>query len=276
MEYPHNATERSSSQNSYGPKSNEARLCAGDEVSFIELAKVLYRRRLAFFVAVFAVFSIAVIFVVLRGDNNLYMSEYRLSSDSAGKKAILSGDQVSSLVDGLFIPALKRDLAIQALPQVDTLVLDGSVILKLKTVYPESRAAELTEIHKALLDKLLQYESKLYSTRKDEIIFNLTRVKTNFESAQRTYEQAGEGAISPDLLEGYRKEISDWEEKLYKLQPPEIIAVAEHSGIYRNIGNGFILAVGAVVSVVFSLLFVFFAEFIYRVKISLKEDGLIE
>lgn len=244
------------------------------EISLVDLAKILVKRRLWFFSVAIFVMAIGIIFTLTRDSKVEFISYYQVSlSNNAAIEPIAT--TVQKLED-LFIPKLYRDYEKSGAKQAFGIEIEPKKGTSSSTNYitiitnaAETQKEEVNKFHKKLFEILDKDQATVVDKKKEATRTQIKEMKVVLAKLSES--------DTPTALEksaNYIDQISKLENELFFLQNAEVLSVSQKG---KSKSKAIMLvAVSAVASIILGLITVFFVEFAMQVRKSLEDDKIKE
>lgn len=239
---------------------------ADDEISLVDLAKILIRRKVTMFVTAFAIIALALVFTQIRSAKFEYVSIYQVAEK--GLNAPLVGQAtLTSLIEDSILPDIQREYGEEKKLEIDISNPKGTLLLMLKMTESENGLDMVRDVHQRIFSQLESYELTQIERTKDNLNRNLVNV-------QQLIDEVGKAETVPtELLAGYLSRKHSLEDQLDQLDQPKVVAIANNNGKVSKFSNSLVLALGVVLGGIMGLMAAFMKEFAARVKESLAEEN---
>lgn len=236
-----------------------------NEISLVDLAKILIRRRLTLFVTAFGVIALALIFTQTRSEKFEYASIYQAAEQELNEPLVASAT-LTSLINDSFLPDIQREYPDTPLPKVAISVPQGTLLLMLKSISTAENRDLLRDIHQKVFQNVQSYElNQLERTRE-----TLNRQLSNVQELINQVSKADE--VQAELMAGYLSHKHNLQEQLSALAAPKILSLVNNNGQVIKFSNNLILALSVILGSIMGIIAAFMQEFACRVKEALQED----
>ncbi|MBE0506134.1 MAG: lipopolysaccharide biosynthesis protein [Marinospirillum sp.] len=242
-----------------------------DEISLVDLAKILIKRRWTLLVTATVVVIMALVFALLREPNYTYTSIYKIAEIERGEAL----EAVQSLIEqaqNLYWPNVSRayqiDNNLKSMPfKLAVNNPKDTLLILLSSEASEISQAKIEDLHQQVIEALQQQQQQAVKT-------TVERLQRQTETTQKLLDQAAqsESEKATDMIAGYTERLFALEDRLQSLQPGQVLQVAAAGERAKSVGKSLILALGIVLGGILGIMAAFFAEFAARVRQSLKED----
>lgn len=260
-----------STPSSPSPREPVAAHYADDEISLIDLAKLLVRRWKAMAGIFVVVVLIALAYALMHPPVFTYTSIYQVAERDAGQPLETPASLVAR-AQTLYLGPVTRELiddeGLQRLPfETEISTPENTQTVKLATAAPEAQVDRVKAHHQALLERLADGQQRLLERRRQALERQLASVDETI--SQRTQSS---DAVNTELLSRTMKRKFQLEAELAGLLPGEAAQVAVQSLERQGTSRALILALGVVLGGMLAVMGVFILHFISLVRESLRED----
>ncbi|MFY0663248.1 MAG: hypothetical protein JXQ97_01385 [Natronospirillum sp.] len=237
-----------------------------DEISLIDLAKILIRNWWVVVAGVFVCLALAW-FAAPKTPSYEYITLIE-SGVNENNEPIESNAAVEAQLTSVFLPRVIRGFLADK-PERDELQfrvsvdsLRGTAIVRLTSTAVFKTSEEVETIHEALVQEVLTRQTQRLETARD-------RIQTKIEQLNATIN----GSENEEARSAARLELAALEVSLRNLEEPNLLALAEQS--LQPVGRGLViyLVLGLIVGVMGGVVGAFFWEFVIKVRESMKEDA---
>ncbi len=241
---------------------------ADDEISLIDLAKLLVRR----WKAMVGIFSVVVLmalaYALMQPSSYTYTSIYQVAESGTGEPLETPAALVARTQNLYLGPATRELMAAEGVESLgfDTRVSnpDDTEIVKLSSTAPEVLAERVEAHHRLLLDRLEEGQQARVERHRQALERQLAGV-------ENTLEHSGEGASERIASTLSRK--FELQAELEGLMAGETAQAAVQSLEQQGTSRALILALGVVLGGMLAVMGVFLLHFVSLVRQSLHEDG---
>ncbi|WP_369335687.1 Wzz/FepE/Etk N-terminal domain-containing protein [Halomonas sp. ND22Bw] len=254
-------------QESQAPQPSQA-TTSDDEISLIDLAKLLVRRWKAMAGIFTAVVLMALAYALLQTPTYTYTSIYQVAERGTGEP-FESPTSLVSRTQSLYLGTATREL--MASEGVDDLDFetqvshpDNTEIVKLTSTAPETLAERVEAHHRLLLDKIVEGQQARVERRRQALESQLANV-------ENTLAHSSDGASERIASTLSRK--FELEAELEGLTAGETGQTAVQSLKQQGTSRALILALGVVLGGMLAVMGVFLLHFVSLVRESLNEDA---
>lgn len=242
-----------------------------DEISLIELAKILIKRWKAM-VAVFCVVVLgALAYVLLTERSYEYVSIYQIAEEAPGR-ALETPNSVLAKANNLYVGSetrkLRESAGLKGLPfQVAVANPDDTLLISLGSTASEANNELVTRLHEALLTRIAEGQASRFESHQAALEQQLQSVERALEAVeQSTSELAGE------LIASYTERLTEIQQDLAQLSEGEVVQVAVQGLVPTGTSRSVIIALALVLGCIVAVVAAFFLEFASRVRQSLQEE----
>lgn len=244
---------------------------ADDEISLVDLAKILIRRRWWVIGVAGVIFALALALAMVKKPAYEWVSVYQVAELKPGE-AILEPAAVIQLINTIHWPAVRRQYLeehdIEQMPfEVSVQNPSGTLIVTLRTDAPLEEQPVITAVHQSILEAVLEYQEQDYVRRIETLVRQIETTGTALTEleSRATSDDANRLARLNDRL-------YELEDRQNALRPASVIQLSAQGERAGRVGGSLILALGLVLGGILGIMAAFFAEFGARVRQSLKED----
>lgn len=240
---------------------------ADDEVSLVDLAKILIRRKVTMFVTAFTVVVLALVYTLIRSEKFEYVSIYQVAEQEVGEPMnAIAG--LTALIDRSFLPAVKRTYDEENLPKIATANPKGTPLIVLETVTISKNEELITKMHQQIFDKLLAYEQQRVEGLREKLNQELRALNELIDTA------TVQANVSSELISGYSQRKNELASELSQIQLPQVQSIASNNGKVSKFSNSLVLALGFILGCIGGVMAAFIKEFASRVRESLEAERL--
>lgn len=245
-----------------------------DEISLVDLAKILIRRRWWLIGTSVVIVLLALAFVLLtRGDyEHQYTTVYQLAETEPGEP-IRSAQSVIQEVQSLYWPRFRREYReennVSAIPfELNIENPANTTLITLRSNASEETREQITQLHQTILDQIIMTQQASLERRKAQLEQSIERTAGLLERVENSDTEA-----AVELASNYSERMIELENELNNLAEGEVLeTVVQGERQYSTLSGKMILALGIILGGIFGLVAAFVAEFVFRVKESLKAE----
>lgn len=245
-----------------------------DEISLVDLAKILIYRRWWFLGTSGLIVVLALAFALLtRGELEYqYTSIYQQAEKEPGEP-ITSSESVIQQIESLYWPNFQRrykeENNVDLLPfSLEINNPDDTTLITLNSVATEENRDQIVNLHETLLGNILEREQETLERRQSQLERGAERVATLLERVENSGSDA-----SVEIAADYSDRLFNLEQELEMLTKGEALEYASQGDQQSETLNGkLIFLLGVVLGGIAGIIAAFFAEFVARVRVSLKSD----
>ncbi|MGY6563463.1 MAG: Wzz/FepE/Etk N-terminal domain-containing protein [Halomonadaceae bacterium] len=241
-----------------------------DEISLVELAKILIKRWKAFAITFLLVAAGALGYAITQEQNFQYVSIYQVAEQAprsaGGLGALETPSAVIAKVENLYLGPLIRDMREEGGSVGVSLDNPSDTLLvRLTTETLEANNERATILHERLLEKIVEDQQTLLERNRE-------RLEHQLASAQQALETAERGGSSGDMLAAQLTRVTELETQLAQLNEGQVVQVAVQSLSPTGNSRRLILLVGLLAAGVLAILAAFLSHFVSLVRSSLREE----
>jgi hypothetical protein len=241
------------------------------EITVIDLAKILIRKKILFFSVFFVILILTVIYAYVMPPSYQYTSTYQLAESAPGT-ALESSQSLIAKTNNIYIDTLKNeyleehDLSVMPF-EINVNSPANTLLMRLITQAKIENESLIESFHESILEKVLTGQHEYVERRRNNL-------ETRLQATQQSIDllRDSENPLTTELIARYFMQASDIEESLANLIPGEITHISSRSAEAVGPGRLFILAVGGILSLIIAIGMVFLVSFVGLVKNSLEDD----
>lgn len=259
------------------PNGQASRYAADDEISLVDLAKILIRRWKIMTVTFMVIVLGALTYALLLERSYEYVSIYQVAeqapSESDDSGALELPATVVAKVTNLYLGPVTRELLsaenLESLP-FDVTVTNPSdtLLVRLTSEATKAHDALVETMHESLLDRIsASQESQLERHR--------TSLERQLENAQLSLEAAknSSSATAGELVASYSNRVAELEDRLAMLREGQVAQTAVQSLGPTGTGRSLIMALAIVLGAMMAVMGAFFMQFAAAVRDSLGDES---
>ena len=246
---------------------------ADDEISLVDLAKILVKQRLWFIGVTAIVILAAFIYALTLTPSYRYVSIYQVAEANTNE-ALTSVMGTLEVVKNLHVPTFtrnyKRENQVNSLPfdfkasnpESTTLIVmtsDGSV----------DHLPSISALHEFVMKGVSDQQTQLVNQRIASLERQLTSTQAQLSEARESNAQN-----AADIVVSLMNRITTLESQLDQIKGGQVIQLAEQTEVFSRVSKKLVLALGIVMGGILGIMSAFMAEFIGRVRKSLVEDSV--
>lgn len=245
-----------------------------DEISLVDLAKILVRRRWWLLGTAGVIFLLSLAFALLtRGDDvHQYTSVYQLVETEPGEP-ITSAQSVIQEVQSLYWPRYRREYReennVSELPFELTIENPtDSTLITLRSNANEETTEQVIQLHQTMLDQVIENQQAKLDRRKAQLDESIERTAEMLERVENS-----ESDAAVELASSYADSMIELENERDNLTEGEVLeTAAQGERQYGTLSGKLILVLGFVLAGMSGIIMAFFAEFAFRVRESLAAE----
>ncbi|WP_043532145.1 Wzz/FepE/Etk N-terminal domain-containing protein [Litchfieldella xinjiangensis] len=242
-----------------------------DEISLVDLAKILVRRWKAMAVIFILVVGAALAYALMMPRTYQYVSIYNAAESEPGVP-LEAPTALVAKARNLYLGPLTREMYAEqgweSLPfEVNVSNPEDTLLISISSEAEESDAGEVETLHQRLVEQISQGQQRLVERRRGTLEQQLERNRQALDAVQ-----GSESASAAELIATYTTRISEIEADLADLTEGEISQVAVQSLQPTGTSRKLVLALGIVLGGMLAMIGVFLLQFATLVRSSLKED----
>lgn len=244
-----------------------------DEISLVDLAKILIHRRWWFVGTSVLVVVLALAFALLtRGNPEYQYSSIYQQAETEPGRSITSSASVIQQLESLDWPNYQRrykeENSVDKLPfDLDINNPDNTTLITLSSAATEEHRAQVVNLHETLLESAAGRQQAALERQQSQLERSIERVSTLLERVENADSDA-----AVEMAANYSDRLFDLERELENLTEGEVIEYAAQGEERESTSSILILALGVVLGGIVGIMAAFFAEFIVRVRESLAAE----
>lgn len=243
-----------------------------DEISLVDLAKILIKRWKTMAIIFIVVVLAALAYALLMPRTYSYTSLYGVAEQGpnnpledpaalvAKAKSLYIGPETRELLDTLGLQSLPFETNIEN--------PEETLLVSLTSQAVESHAKTVTQLHEGVLTRLKESQQAMVERRKEALERQLQSARTALEASKQS-----DSLGAAEVVAGIMGRIAGLEASLIELREGEISQTAVQSLEPTGISRALILALGIVLGGMLAVLGAFFMQFAGLVCKSLKDEA---
>lgn len=249
---------------------------ADDEISLIEIAKILIIRwKLMSFIFLIVVGS-ALVYALLLDRPYEYVSTYKVAEQAPlsgnSQVGLESPNTIVAKINNLYLGPVVRevlnDFDLEALP-LDTRVSTprDTLLVHLMSVANQSNSELVEVVHKQLFHRVQADQAELLQRRQNVLEAQLVSAKNSLELASEST-----SPTSAELVATYSTRVSDIEDQLAQLREGEVIQMSVRSLEQVGTSRSLIMVGAMAFGLIIAILAAFISHFISLVRESFNAE----
>ncbi|MGQ4880001.1 Wzz/FepE/Etk N-terminal domain-containing protein [Billgrantia sp. LNSP4103-1] len=245
----------------------------GDEITLVDLAKILIKRWKAILITFLIVVTGALAYVLLQERTYQYVSLYHLAEQGGGgaPTGLESPNSIIAKIQNLYLGPAVRELIqssnLERLPfEINANNPIDTLLVRLESNTSESNSELVAELHEYLLQRAMDDQQSLVEHSRERLERRLARAELALETAEQR-EASGE------LLATQMNRIAEIETRLAQLNEGRVVQVAVQSLEPTGTSRTLILALAIVMGGILALMVAFMLHFSSIVRLSLQEGS---
>lgn len=244
-----------------------------DEISLVDLAKVLIKRWKTLLFTFLLVVGGVIAYALLQERTYQYVSIYQVAERAAGEGELagLEGpNSVIAKINNLYLGPVTRELhdseGLERLPfEVSAGNPTNTLLVRIGSEASERHAELVSQMHERLLERVIEGQQALYERSRERLEQQLAGTEQALSAAQ---ESGGQSQLVAIHLE----RITEMESRLAQLNEGHVVQVAVRSLEPTGTSRTLIVAIGLVLGAMLALMAAFFSHFASLVRASLSEE----
>lgn len=252
-----------------------------DEVSLIDIAITLVKRRNIFFLAFLFVFGITIFLTIntYLNRSQTLVSVYKVAQEGTPAEPPAS---IIEVIDSFYKEVVLTELNDLSFSGIDVKATNpaGTNIILLNTETSETQFEKVKIFHTKILEKVKESQDKILAKDLKNLEDQMTDSRKELEVIRKEKEDMRlvRHEKAPEAMVGFTNQImtieariKDLEKKKFFFKEGEIVQVGEKKLSKLGSGAGKVLLVGLIISLVLGVVAVFIFEFIESVKQKFSE-----
>lgn len=242
-----------------------------DEISLVDLATTLIRRRRILYGVLVAVIGFALLYAfVVVGEVKEYTTLIQLAEEQTeeGRQPVEPATTVLATIESRWLPELQASYAEtegEKLPfKVNVSNPKETPLIKLASEAPSEKAGEVEKVHQQLVNDIVERQNSLINRSQRAL-------QQRLSSVESTLQQLNEKQVAGEAIAQTIQERVDIEAELESLRTAEVLVVARESLENAGPGKLLILALATVLGLMLGIFAAFMVEFGSRVRQAMKD-----
>ena len=243
-----------------------------DEISLVDLAKILIQRWITMAVIFCVVVASALAYAISLPRPYHYVSLYQAAEESPTRALESTGGLVAK-ANNLYLGSLTREMLAEhddrtSLPfDVDVDSPSDTLLIRVRSTAETQHAEQIERLHQQLLERIHEGQQAMVERRQETLE---RRIESNQQSLEGL--DVSTSPAAGELIANYSQRVAELESELADLQPGEVIQVAVQSTQPTGQSRKLVLALGIVLGGMLALMGAFFAHFAGLVRESLRAE----
>ena len=253
------------------PSYEPQRYPSNDEISLVDLAKILIKRWKIMVLTFLIVVLGALAYALLTERSYEYVSIYQVAEEEPGT-GLETPSSVLAKVNNLYVGAetrkLRESAGLESLPfEVAVTNPNDTLLIRLGSEASEGNHVLVTQMHEALLARMTEGQKERLESYQAALEQRLQSTERVLQAAEQSNsENAGE------LIASYTERLVEIQQELTQLSEGEVVQVAVQSLEPAGTGRSFIMVLAVVLGGMLAMLSAFFMQFALVVKNSIQEE----
>ncbi len=242
-----------------------------DEISLIDLTKILVKRRKTVFLVALIPLLLALVFAFVKDKNYPFVTIYK-TAEKDTNVALESVEALIEQVNNRYWPEVSRHYQaehdLQSMPfKLDVSNPKGTLLLVLTTDAEPSERKEVDRLHNQTLQGLIAHQKNVLKSMTQ-------RLQRQIDATHKLIDQLKDSKSekSTDLLSTYNQRLFSLEDQLSSYREGEMLQHAVEGGEATSMGKALVIAIGLVLGIICGIVAAFLAEFSMMVRQSLREE----
>lgn len=251
-----------------------------DEISLVDLAKTLIKRRWWFLGVSFLVVALALVYALANrtGPAYNYISIYELAKKTP-EENLETTSSVLEKINSMHWPSYRRDYM-----QANNLTSTGELpftfalnnpkdtnLIIFTTIALEENKELSKQLHQNLLEKVMADQNTVFHYEKNKLTKQIAATKQQLDQLKNT---SGSKQQQEQIIANQTQRLFELEDKLNDLQEGKLIQLSaqDERAKLKKLSGSLVLALGIVLGGLLGVMAAFFAEFAAQVRKSLQEE----
>ncbi|WP_027849690.1 hypothetical protein [Marinospirillum minutulum] len=251
-----------------------------DEISLVDLAKTLIKRRWWVIGTGFVVVALALAFALVNrtGPAYNYISIYELAEKNSAEK-LETTSSVLEKINSMHWPSYRRNYMQEKglkgfgeLPfTFEVTNPTGTNLILLKSVVLEAEKNEAKQLHQALLNEVIADQDAAFKRETTKLTKQITLIKSLLEDLAKNSNQS---TAQEQQIATQTQRLFELEDALIELKEGKLIQLSaqDERAKLKKLSGSLVLALGIVLGGILGIMAAFFAEFASQVRKSLQEE----
>ena len=252
-----------------------------DEISLVDLAKTLIKRRWWVIGTGFVVIALALVYALANrtGPAYSYISIYELAKKTP-EENLETTSSVLEKINSMHWPSYRRDYM-----QANNLTSTGELpftfalnnpkdtnLIIFTTIALEENKELSKQLHQNLLEKVMADQNTVFHYEKNKLTKQIAATKQQLDQLKNT---SGSKQQQEQIIANQTQRLFELEDKLNDLQEGKLIQLSaqDERAKLKKLSGSLVLALGIVLGGILGIMAAFFAEFAAQVRQSLKEEN---
>ncbi|APE32091.1 lipopolysaccharide biosynthesis protein [Halomonas aestuarii] len=258
------------------PDGQTSRVANDDEISLVDLAKILIKRwklmTVTFLIIVLGALAYALMMERTYEFVSLYQVAEQATTDNKEIGALEPPATVVAKTSNLYLGSVTRqilaDEGMASLPfETSVSNPEDTLLVRLASQAAEANAAMVKSLHAQVLERIETDQQALLERRREAMQRQLV-------SAERSLELANE-STSPsaaELVASYSQRVADIQDRLAQLQEGQVVQTATQSLSPMGTSRSLVMALAIVLGGMSAVIMAFLSQFAVAVRESLQEE----
>ena len=246
---------------------------ADDEISLVDLAKILVKQRLWFMGVTALIILATFLYALTMTPSYRYVSIYQVA-EGEPDEALTNIKGTLEVINNLHVPTFTRNYKLEN--QVNNLPFklnannpESTTLIVMTSEGSADQLPSIASLHEFVMTSISDQQKQLVSLRIASVERQLASTQSQLNEVRDSISQNAAEVAVPLL-----NRISELENEREQIRAGQVIQLAEKTERASRVGKSLILALGIVLGGILGLISAFMAEFIGRVRKSLVEDSV--
>ncbi|MWJ27627.1 lipopolysaccharide biosynthesis protein [Halomonas sp. ZH2S] len=243
-----------------------------DEISLVDLAKILIKRWKTMVLIFLIVVLGALAYVLLTERSYEYVSIYQVAEEAPGR-ALETPASVLAKVNNLYVGPetrkLRESAGLESLPfEVTVANPNDTLLIRLGSEASEDNHELVAQMHEGLLARMTEGQGERLERRQASLEQQLKNTEAALESVEQTNTEWGS-----ELIASYTERLAGIQLRLTQLSEGQVVQVAMQSLEPTGTSRSLIMALALVLGGMLGVIAAFFSQFAVVVRDSLSEEA---
>lgn len=253
------------------PSDESQRYSQDNEISLVDLAKIMIRRWKVMVLIFLIVVLGALTYALLTERSYQYVSIYQVAEEAPGR-ALEPPASVLAKVNSLYVGAetrkLRESAGLESLPfEVAVANPSDTLLIRLGSEASEDNRELVTQMHEALLARITESQRERLENHQAALEQQLQSTEAALEAVEQSNAEWG-----GELIASYTERLADIQQNLTQLSEGQIVEVSEQSLEPAGTGRSLIMILAFLLGGMLAVIGVFIFEFSSIVHASLKNE----
>ncbi|TDR57243.1 subunit length determinant protein [Halomonas ventosae] len=257
------------------PDGPAPRYASDDEISLVDLAKILIRRWKLMAVTFLVIVLGALAYALMMERTFEYVSLYQVAeqapTDNRENGALEPPSSIVAKTSNLYLGSVTRQIldneGMASLPfEISVDNPEDTLLVKLASQAAEANAAVVESLHAEVLGRIEKDQQALLERRREALDRQLESTQSSLELAKESSSPS-----AAELVASYSQRVADIEDRLTQLQEGQVVQTAVKSLKPSGTSRSLVMALAIVLGGMLAVMMAFLTQFAVAVRDSLQE-----